>query len=336
MSVDSPRKPQDIRKELNELNELLIKHKIFVESYPEDLALKIATDQLLVRRDVLVREFMLAKNAEFKHSYTMTLEGSSILDGEIPSMVLAEVVGSFQETLTSIINRYKYGEKSRGKISKEVKNLSEVRVAATAYGSFKIIFTSGTSTLFPEDESSIHMKAMKTLIDIISQSGNPKTMEIEKQKMGPRTVSKYKKMAELVETNNLSLTLFGNNEELEAISFTKEKAEVALNVINEIEKKPDETIEVEGRLYDIKFDKGKFKMSTIDGKTIDCNKIEMEQTSINGLDNRARYSVAFLVKRSYKKQYDREYIGHIAKSIKVLDSEYYANITDPKNAQLLS
>ena len=91
-------------------------------------------------------------------------------------------------------------------------------------------------------------------------------------------------------------------------------------------------ITIVGRLFDIDFGQRKFKVSSTDGKTITCNKNELSQTQINVLNNQAKYSLVFMVRKICKKGYDKEVEEYIAKSIKVLDPIAYSRVVNPKDA----
>ena len=62
----------DIGDEINHLDQLIAEHLALCKTYPEDVLLKMCTDQLIYRRDDLEKEYKEA--AETEHSSALLVK----------------------------------------------------------------------------------------------------------------------------------------------------------------------------------------------------------------------------------------------------------------------
>jgi len=316
------RRTSDIKEEINYLNPLLADRLTLCEFYPEDEALKISANQLMCRRDELVREFQEAANAEYNNAYSMKITGNKVFNGSIPASVLSKIIGSFQDSITAIANKKQRGEQSRGRISQEIINATEINVSVAAVGSYQIIFTGSMPSITP-GEKSIQMQAMQILSDTINFEDDSEKVKSFKAEMGPRVFNKYKSMIEVLNANDVSLTLFENSKNLEKVEISSEIASKILKRIDSLKGKPDEEITLEGRIIDVDYDRGHFTLNTNRGD-IRC-KYNSFPDKIMLLNNLDKYSMKFLVKRTYNETRDSELSKYIALSFELLKENAYLN-----------
>ena len=316
------RKSSEIRGEINYLNPILAERITLSEFYPEDEALKISANQLIQRRDELIKEFQDAAHAEYNNTYTMKIEGDRVFNGSVPATILSRIVGAFQDSVTAIANRQTKGEQSRGRISQEIARATEINVSVSAVGSYQIVFTSGIPSILPGEKASLQMQAMQALSDAINSNDGPEGIRKFKTEMGPRVFNKYKSMMEVLCANNVSLTLFEGTKNIDKVEVSSEKAGKILSSINSLKGKPDEEILVEGRVIDIDFDRGVFVISTSKYGEINCKENHFPE-KIKLINNLDRYSMRFTVKRTYNEARDYEMSKYIALDFKVVQQNAY-------------
>lgn len=228
-----------IKEEIADLSKLIIETKELVEQFPDDVTLKLGLKSLENRQDQIFKELDLAKKNHLQETFDVVFEAETISRSEIPFNLLGNFLNSFQELVTAIVQKDEKGEISRGPISNEIKNLSQLNVLATTSGSFRIIATSSPTITEPAG-----IKALAKFNSILECEAELSRIKGIRNEVGTRVMNKYKKFIEVIKNNKANVTFYDKfGERLYSThKISKELANDIYRVINEVEEMP-ETIE---------------------------------------------------------------------------------------------
>jgi len=251
-----------IKKELSELNQLIIENKEILATYPDDISLKIGLRNLLYRQRQIFSEIKEAKQLRTQETFDMVLEEGGIPDTEVSFAFFGNYLTATQDLVTALINKTERGEISKGPISNEIKDRSRLNLVATAVGSFRIIITGNPGISEPPVVS-----ALTTFNSLLECGDNREKIKNIRSFVGARVMKKYKNFIHIMKIYKANVTFYDAFGEafFTPHILTKELVDNIYTILEEVKEMP-ETIETyNGKLRGSDVVDKSFHFETIDG-----------------------------------------------------------------------
>lgn len=298
-----------IKKELDDLNALIGENIELIHLYPYDSALKFNLESLKCQHELILDELFEARSKKGKDTYDLVFEGDAVRGTSI-SMHLIGILGTYQDIVTSMVQRDMCGERSSGRISYDVKKMSELLVVATAPGSFRVIIGGSENCL---DEPR-YRKAMNEINDLIDCGYDKNKIKEKRKVVGARVFTKYKRLLLTLKDNGSSMGLYEKYRGPGIVPHRihKEDAEKIYAAINEVEQKPDEIMEYEGYLVGCMLDTRTVHFKTMSDEIIsakmddDLTGIETAPCLDSKMDQTVKSRAEFTLSREYNEAEDKE------------------------------
>lgn len=259
------RDPHLIKEELDDLKSLIIENQNLLETYSDDVALKLGLDSLKNHEEELIIELKNAYEKKNLDTYDIRLEGEPVKNSKISLLYLGKISTNFQELVTAIVHKDQFGKRARGPIPVSVQKASILDVVATTPGSFRVILAGQNPTLI---ESPVKT-ALIRLNELMDCEDDREKIRNISQELGVRVIKKYQKLLDTVYKNNSTLTLY---DKMRPIDFTSKK------LTTENAKKIFDVISDEQSMFQGEFNyKGMFKGISIISNSFEFFKEENEE-----------------------------------------------------------
>ena len=176
-----------IKKDLADLDKLIIENKELLATFQNDISLKIGLRDLYYRQKQIFSEIKEAKKLKTQETFDIVLEEKDSPDSEISFSFLGGFLNTTQDLITAIINREQKGEVSKGPISNEIKDMAKLNVVATSVGSFRIIITGSPGITGP-----IAVPALSKFNSLLECKDDREKIKEMRAVVGARVMKKYK------------------------------------------------------------------------------------------------------------------------------------------------
>ncbi|MBR0057809.1 MAG: hypothetical protein IJP99_00535 [Methanobrevibacter sp.] len=272
---------KDYDSEINELNQKIKKYSEYVELHPEKIGVKGNIKTLIYIRDELVKERNQSMQLTPNEEVNLHLEGKDIKNHSIYAPLFSELINVIMDMSTFFSAAIRYGVKGMYKhIDANFKRETGYFIK-TSPGSFKITFY---PTVHEDNQStfsySLNKQFFDKLCELINLGENISILD-QVNMLGSDSVMKYKKFIEILDRNELDMTIDDGNEN-PIVILNHNYAHQINNTFKEFNEDNVETeeISIKGTIYSINTDYKQFGIKFFDkelGKTIKIPSIKFRE-----------------------------------------------------------
>jgi len=236
-----------IKIELYELQDLITKATKLSEQYPDNFALELSRNSYLQRQKQLREELRIAYQELGVENIEIKLTGKPVKDYSISAVFLGSILTNFQALVTSIAQAVTQGPTSRGSISKDIINFTNLELSSVFSGSFGIILT---GTYQPVLFDTYINLATEELFSLLQCSDKKDTLHLKLRGLGSRTVNNYKKFLETIyiEEGAVEITQRPIETKTRKFVLTPSLAKNICEIITEVENIPEKEEEYYGQI----------------------------------------------------------------------------------------
>ena len=259
----------------------------YLDEHPDDFAVQLNLSNLQSRLNELKLELSLIHDnfGEMiaNEDINLHISGKIIKNNSIYAPLLIKIIEVYEDITLNISAALRYGvDKMEKYINADFKR-THGHFIKTSPGSFKITFSpivheDNQTTLIP----SLNKLSFEKLCELIEYEDNIEKILQQIDVIGASSISKYKKFIEVLDKNELDISMDDGNSENPKINIGPEKAKNIYNCLKsfEEEKVKIETIEKEGILYYINTDNKKCGIKVFDedlGKQIKFSSVNFRE-----------------------------------------------------------
>lgn len=298
--MTEPRDHRIVKEELIDLNRVISNNAELELLYPDDDALKLGMDSLRSRQKELHQEYAEAFKKRNIETYDITLSGTPVHNSSVSVGYLGKILASFQDTITSLVNRQMRGEQARGTIPEYIRKTAQFNAILTSPGSFRVIMTSTNSTLLA---SPPYKQALAQFNEMIECGSDRDKIKDLRSKVGIRSIARYKEFMKTIKSYNGSVKLYdefgGDSFKTYSVDFTQ--ATGIVDAIEAVEKTPDRTVKDTGRFSKIDLDKNQFRFVFDRNESrVECRfGVEVPEDVVLSIVPRTKYVAEFVVETEY-------------------------------------
>jgi hypothetical protein len=251
-----------IKKDLSEVDKLIIENKELLATFPDDISLKIGLRDLLYRQKQIFSEIKEAKKMKMQETFDMVLEEGDTPDSEISFSFLGDFLSATQDLVTAIINREQKGEISKGPISNDIKSLAQLNVVATSVGSFRIIITGNPGITEPTA-----VPALSRFNSLLECGDQRERIKEIRAVVGARVMKKYKDFIHIMKIHKANVTFYDEfgGSFFSTHKLTNELANNIYSILETVEEMPEIIEEYTGKLRGTDVCDKSFHFETVDG-----------------------------------------------------------------------
>ncbi len=266
------RRPAFIQEELSDLQKLIRENEVLMSKYPDKFSLKIRHKNLKDREEQLLFELRNSLTRYQMDAFDYVLDGSIVDNQRISLSFFGNLMSTLQDITSSIAQSLTGKPTIKGTIPADVLKASRLDLIAIAAGSFRVILSSHE----PQIAESSAKTALRYFNDLIECGYDKAAIKELSSKFGKRVLMKYKEFLEIIYKNNANIIMYDKNafENFRTQKITSELAKKIYDVIIEVEKVPDISVEYRGALKGINLIKNTFVFLVDDSHEIIDGKFE--------------------------------------------------------------
>ncbi len=269
---DNFRHPSLIQEELFDLQKLLQENEILISKYPEKFSLKLSHQSLKDREESLFLELRTSSSRFQMDIFDYVLDGDIVDNHRISLSFFGDLMSILQDITSSIAQSLTGKTTIKGAIPADVLRASRLDLVAITGGSVRVILSSHE----PQLNESSAKTSLRCFNDLIECGDNKTAIKELSSKLGKRVLMKYKDFLEMIYKNNATITMYdkSTSENFRSQKITSELAKKIYNVIIEVEKVPDISVEYRGVLKGISLLSNTFEFLIDDSHQIINGKFE--------------------------------------------------------------
>lgn len=244
---------KQIKQDIDEINDMMLLAKGFEEEYSDDPALSLSIRSLEYKQSLLFKELEVVNLKTMRESFDIRLDSSTIRKSMISLSFAGDILTSFQEVITSIVNKQMNGNaSSQTRVSNKIKKESQLNILATGVGSFRIVVTPNITPISNEFNPPT-ITALEKFNHLLECGDDiNKIIDIRAQ-LGLRVVDKYKDFINVLVQNKSNILFYDllGKKRFQSINITKSLAENIYNTLNRVEEIPEKIESFTGKLRGI-------------------------------------------------------------------------------------